>query len=75
MNIEKQSGGISIDSRWYVDSFYYTVEDYINKNVKEVLPHPFYKIKIIGKGDKIINQIPKKGERIIQDNYVYLYTN
>lgn len=75
LNIEKQEGGLDIDSRWYVDSFYYTVEDYINKSVNEVLPHPYYKIKIIGNGNKIINQLPKAGEKIISDNYVYLYTN
>lgn len=75
LNIEKQEGGFNIDSRWYVDPFYYEVEDYINKSRKEILPHPFYKIKIIGNGDKIINQIPKAKERIISDNYVYLYTN
>ena len=37
LGIEKQDGGIPIDSRWYVDDFYYKVDDYIGKKVKTVL--------------------------------------
>ena len=75
LGIEKQEGGIPIDSRWYVDNFYYEVENYIGKSTKQVLNHPYYKIKIIGEGNNIIDQTPKKGERIIGGSYVYLYTN
>lgn len=75
LGIEKQEGGIPIDSRWYVDNFYYEVENYIGKSTKQVLNHPYYKIKIIGEGNNIIDQNPKKGERIIGGSYVYLYTN
>lgn len=75
LGIEKQDGGIPIDSRWYVDNFYYTVENYIGKSKKQVLNHPYYKIKIVGTGDTIIEQSPKAGERIIGGSYVYLYTN
>lgn len=75
MSLPKQEGGILLDSRWYVDNFYYSVEDYINKSTKEITLHPFYKIKIVGSGTKIIDQIPAPNERIIQGNYVYLYTD
>ncbi len=75
LGIDKQEGGIPIDSRWYVDNFYYTVENYIGKSRKSVLSHPYYKIKIIGSGDTIVEQSPSSGERIIQGSYVYLYTN
>jgi len=74
LGIDKQEGGIPIDSRWYVDNFYYTVENYIGKSRKSVLSHPYYKIKIIGSGDTIVEQSPSSGERIIQGSYVYLYT-
>lgn len=75
LNIEKQEGGIPIDSRWYVDNFYYTVENYIGKPKKTVLNHPYYKIRIHGNGNKIINQSPDPGERIISGSYVNLYTD
>ena len=75
LGIEKQDGGIPIDSRWYIDDFYYKVDDYIGKKVKTVLYHPHYKIKIIGNGDIVVDQVPSAGEMIVQDNYVILYTN
>ncbi len=75
IGLEKQSGGIPIDSRWYIDDFYYQVENYVGKKVSTIGLHPYYKIKIVGNGDTIISQNPSAGEMIVQDNYVYLYTN
>lgn len=73
--LEKQEGGIPIDSRWYIDDFYFEVENYIGKKVATIGLHPHYKIKIIGDGDVIVSQNPNPKEMIVQDNYVYLYTN
>lgn len=75
MGVEKQEGGIPRDSRWWVDKFLYPVENYIGKRPKEVGFHPYYKIKIVGDGDKIIAQSPESGEFIVQDGVVTLYTN
>lgn len=75
MGVEKQEGGIPRDSRWWVDKFLYPVENYIGKSPKEVGFHPYYKIKIVGDGDKIIAQSPDSGEFIVQDGVVTLYTN
>lgn len=75
MGVEKQEGGIPRDSRWWVDKFLYPVENYIGKSPKEVGFHPYYKIKIVGDGDKIIAQSPESGEFIVQDGVVTLYTN
>jgi len=74
LDIKKQEGGIPIDSRWYVDDFYYEVENYIGKEVKKIGIHPHYKFKIIGNGKYVIDQVPSAGEMIVQDNYVTLYT-
>ena len=74
LNIPKQEGGIPRDSRWWVDSFRYKVDNYVGKKVTKFF-HPNYKIKVIGTGDIIIAQSPEAGEVIVQDNYVYLYTN
>ncbi len=74
LGIEKQSGGIPIDSRWYIDDFYYEVENYIGKDVSKISFNPYYKFKIIGNGKTIIDQNPKQGEMIVKDNYVILYT-
>ena len=44
-------------------------------NINEVKQHGYYKIKIVGDGDKIISQSPSYGSRVIQGSIVYLYTN
>ena len=75
LKIEKQEGGIPIDSRWYIDNFYYIVESYIGKSPKEVTFHPYYEIKIVGDGDKIVDQIPSANSKIISGGTVTLYTN
>ncbi|MBQ6817468.1 MAG: stage V sporulation protein D [Bacilli bacterium] len=74
-DLPKQEGGIPIDSRWYIDDFYYTVSDYVGLKVKEVNQHGYYQIKIIGDGDTIISQSPSANQRVVQGSYVYLYTN
>lgn len=74
LDIKKQEGGIPIDSRWYVDDFYYEVENYIGKEVKKIGIHPHYKFRIEGNGKYVIDQVPSAGEMIVQDNYVTLYT-
>lgn len=75
LGIEKQEGGHEREPRWYVDNFFYEVENYIGRSPKSIGFHPYYKIKIIGDGDVIIAQSPEPGEKIVQDGYVTLYTN
>ena len=73
--IEKQTGGVERDPRWWVDKFLYVVDDYVGKKTKTITFHPHYKFKINGDGDTIIAQSPEAGEKIVQDGYVILYTN
>ncbi|HHZ18037.1 MAG TPA: stage V sporulation protein D [Acholeplasmataceae bacterium] len=75
LDVEKQEGGIPRDSRWWVDKFLYTVDDYIGRNPKTIGFHPHYRIKIVGDGDIIIAQSPEPGQKIVQDGYVILYTD
>lgn len=75
LNIKKQDGGYKINPRYYVDRFSYSVLDYTGKSRKEITMHPFYKLVIIGNGDKIIDQNPKYGDVIYEGESVYLYTN
>lgn len=75
LKVEKQTGGIERDARWWVDKFLYVVDDYVGKKTKTITFHPHYKFKIYGDGDTIIAQSPEAGEKIVQDGYVILYTN
>lgn len=56
----------------------YRINNYINKNinnVKEELNNNELKVLVIGNGDKIINQYPKKNSILNKDNLVILLTN
>lgn len=56
----------------------YTVENYINKSVKEVsskLKNQNLKVVVIGDGDKIIDQYPSSNQKIIENERVILITN
>ena len=55
-----------------------TLDSYINKqtkDVKTIMDQNKIKTIIIGDGDKIINQYPKKGETVISYDKVFLITN
>lgn len=75
LNIPKQDNQIDRLTRYWVDKFIYTVDNYIGRDTSSITISPYYKFKIIGNGTKIINQLPAPGEKIIQDGYVTLYTN
>ena len=56
----------------------YTVENYINKSVKEIsskLKNQNLKVVVIGDGDKIIDQYPSSNQKIIENERVILITN
>lgn len=56
----------------------YTIENYINKSVKEVsskLKNQNLKVVVIGDGDKIIDQYPSSNQKIIENERVILITN
>ena len=56
----------------------YVLPSYINQNivdVKEQLKEDDLKVVIIGDGDTIINQYPKKGNTVITKDKVFLVTN
>jgi stage V sporulation protein D (sporulation-specific penicillin-binding protein) len=75
LNLEKQEGQHEREPRWYVDNFFFEVEDYIGLNPKTISFHPYYRIRIVGDGKVIIAQSPEPGEKIVQDGYVTLYTD
>lgn len=75
LNIEKQSGGIPLSVRYYIDKRRYTVENYVGKNVGLIRRSIYYNIEIIGNGDKIISQYPEANDIIEEGGTVILYTN
>lgn len=74
LGIEKQSGGYPLNPRYYIDKQTYPVEDYYGLNIKNIPHNSHYNIKIEGNGPIVIGQIPEKGEMIVENGYVILYT-
>lgn len=74
LGIEKQSGGLPLNPRYYIDKQTFIVDDYYGINVKKIPYNSHYNIKIEGEGPIVIGQIPEKGETIVENGYVILYT-
>ena len=55
-----------------------TIDNYISKNVEDAkasLANINASVVVIGNGDKVIDQYPKKGVKIVNNNKVFLVTN
>ena len=55
-----------------------TTEDYLNKNVPDIskkLKEANIKVLVLGNGEKVINQYPKKGITVYENDMVVLRTN
>lgn len=56
----------------------FEIDSYLNKNItdiKEYLEKNSIHTIVIGDGNKIINQYPSKGTKILSNDYIYLLTN
>lgn len=61
-----------------VDATTYKLDNYLNKNINSIkndLEQKFSEVIVIGNGDKIINQYPKKDEIVSVTEKIYLVTN
>lgn len=77
LRIEKQSGGIPLDARFWIDTRTYVVDDYIGMNIKKLssLNNGKYNLKVIGNGQSVIAQLPEAGYSITEGGTVILYTD
>lgn len=75
LDVPKQEGGHKLITRLYIDKNRYIVDNYVGKLRSQIRLSPYYKIEIIGDGDKVITQMPNPGEIIEEGNTIYLYTN
>ena len=73
LNIPKQTGGIPLDARYWIDKKTYKVADYVGLERKEVSLTSKYNIEILGTSGKVIAQIPSSGSDIIEGGTVILY--
>lgn len=74
LKIEKQSGGLPLNPRYWIDKQTYLVDDYYGLNINKIPHNSHYNFKIEGDGPIVIGQLPEKGETIVEGGYVILYT-
>ena len=64
---------IEKELRWFIDTPYHTVPNFININKSKIKPSPYYKHLYIGNGNTVIDQEPIFGERIAEGGTIILY--
>ena len=73
MDFHSRFSAKSKEYRYYIDEKYYTVEDYIGL-MKEAIPkNYYYKLLIIGEGNKVIDQAPSAGTLVKEGGTVIIY--
>ncbi|MBR3890621.1 MAG: stage V sporulation protein D [Bacilli bacterium] len=70
MGVSKRSGGIDKSYTW-MDTKTYIVDNYIGKSKKEVKSQ-YFKFEFVGVGDKVIDQLPKMGEKIEEGSTIVI---
>ena len=70
MGVSKRSGGIEKSYTW-MDTKTYIVDNYIGKSKKEVKSQ-YFTFEFVGIGDKVIDQIPKVGEKIEEGSTIVI---
>ena len=74
LNVEKDyKNQIEKELRWFIDTPYYNVPNFININKSKIKPSPYYKYLYIGNGNTVIDQEPVFGERIPEGGTIILY--
>jgi len=70
MGVSKRSGGIDKSYTW-MDTKTYIVDNYIGKSKKEVKSQ-YFKFEFMGEGDRVIDQLPKYGEKIEEGSTIVI---
>ena len=74
LNVKKDyKNQIEKELRWFIDTPYHTVPNFINLNKSKIKPSPYYKYLYIGDGNTVIDQEPASGERILEGGTIILY--
>ena len=64
---------IEKELRWYIDTPYHNVPNFINMNKSKIKTSPYYKYLYIGEGSTVIEQEPTSGERIPEGGTIVLF--
>jgi stage V sporulation protein D (sporulation-specific penicillin-binding protein) len=74
LNVKKDyKNQIEKELRWFIDTPYHNVHNFININKSKIKPSPYYKYLYAGNGDTVIDQEPASDERILEGGTIILY--
>ena len=74
LNVKKDyKNKIEKELRWFIDTPYHNVPNFININKSKIKPSPYYKYLYAGNGDTVIDQEPASDERILEGGTIILY--
>ena len=74
LNVKKDyKNQIEKELRWFIDTPYHNVPNFINISKSKIKPSPYYKYLYIGNGNTVIDQEPAYGERIPEGGTIILY--
>ena len=74
LNVEKDyKNQIDKELRWFIDTPYHFVPNFINMNKSKITTSPYYTYLFIGDGNTVIDQEPASGERILEGGTIVLY--
>ena len=74
LNVKKDyKNQIEKELRWYIDTPYHKVPNFVNMNKSKIKTSPYYKYLYIGDGNTVIDQEPAYGERIPEGGTIILY--
>lgn len=71
LNVKKSYDGIDFEYTW-MDTKTYEVENYIGLS-KDKLKSKYFKFKIVGEGTKVIDQLPKVGNKLEEGKTIVVF--
>ena len=74
LNVKKDyKNQIEKELRWFIDTSYHNVPNFIDINKNKIKSFPYYKYLYIGDGNIVTDQEPVSGERIPEGGTIILY--
>ena len=73
--IKDYKNQIEKELRWFIDTPYRTISNFINISKSKIKPSPYYKYLYIGNDRPVIDHEPSFGERILEGGTIYISIN
>jgi len=65
---------IERELRWLLDTRYFDVANFVGMDISQIIRNPFFHIEVVGRGQRVLGQLPAAGERVREGGRIILYT-